>query len=182
MGAADATLVEKSLNGDKAAFGELYDRYAALVRSICYNSTQDYPAAQDLAQEVFLRAWNKLAELKDASRFAPWLISIAKFVSREHRRKLVRDRHVFVGDNLPDVADEPIESATERDEILSWAMTRLEESERLVLQVHYLKGQDADEGSRTLEMSRASYYRLLDRAKKKLASIITKQEKRVPKS
>ena len=91
MAASDAILVLKVLNGDKAAFGELYDRYAALVRAIGNQSISDRDAVQDLTQEVFIRAYTKLSGLKEPERFGPWVVGMAKNVGREFRRGKARD-------------------------------------------------------------------------------------------
>lgn len=176
MAEADATLVQKSLNGDKQAFGNLYDRYAALIRAVCYNSTNEYGAAQDLTQEVFLRAYSKLEFLKETDRFGPWIVSIAKNVSREFRRGKARDRHLFVGLEPPDESVAQGDEVADKQEWLIEAMEKLDDDERLALQVHYLKGKDAEEGKTILKMSRSSYYRLLERAKKRIGKLIEQYE------
>lgn len=176
MAEGDASLVEKSLKGDQQAYGQLYDRYAALVRSVCYNSIRDDAAAADLTQDVFLRAHGKLGDLKEQDRFGPWLIGIAKNVAREHRRKLARDRHRFVGLETPEPVKADKEKPADRDELLEWALSQLQEKERLAIQVHYLQDDDAAAGARLLGVSRASYYRMVDHARKKLARIIDRAE------
>ena len=96
MESKEIQLVEATLKGDKAAYGELYDRYAALIRAICYDTAQSVPSAQDLAQEVFLRAYQKLSSLRQPEKFGGWLVGIARRMCREYRRTKARDRHVFV--------------------------------------------------------------------------------------
>jgi len=172
LAATDATLVLKVLNGDSAAFGELYDRYARLVRSICYDSTRDVEHAQDLAQEVFLRAYAKLNKLKEPDRFGPWLVSIARNVAREYRRSKFRDRHILVG-----MAPEG-EPGTEPREIedqlsdLRGAIGTLDERERLALHAYYLQGQNVEQVKKVLGVSRSGLYRLLARGRKKLEKLL----------
>jgi len=60
MAATDGTLVNGVLNGDRAAFAELYDRRARLIRAICFDVTHDLDAAAELTQEVFCRAHARL--------------------------------------------------------------------------------------------------------------------------
>ena len=176
MAEADATLVQKSLNGDKQAFGELYDKYAALIRAVCFNSTNEYVAVQDLTQEVFLRAYSKLDLLQETERFGPWIVSIAKNVGREFRRGKARDRHVYVGLQPPDEPGVKGDNMADMQQWLTMAMEKLGDDERLVLQVHYLKGKDAEEGKKILKVSRSSYYRLLERAKKRIGKLIEQYE------
>lgn len=173
---SDAELVQRSLVGEKAAFGELYDRYAALVRAICYDTTGEMAAAHDLAQEVFLRAYSKLGKLRKQERFAPWLIGIARFVCREYRRGKFRDRHVLVGLDPGELEAVRHERTDDRLEMLNAAMARLPEKERLVLRVFYLQGQDAEQARKIMNISRSSFYRLLDRAKNNLKNALDRQE------
>ena len=75
--ATDATLVLGTLQGDRSAFGELYDRRARLIRAICYDTTRDLHAAADLTQEVFLRAYRSFSRLRAGSNYRAWLYKIA---------------------------------------------------------------------------------------------------------
>ena len=181
MAVTDATLVLKVLDGDQQAFGELYDRYARLVRAICFDSTRDVNTAADLAQEVFLRVYHKLDLLKDPERFGPWLISIARNVGREYRRSMARDRHYLVGLEPPEEPTERPGSEKEKEsrlDNLQQALAVLGEKERMVLHVHYLQNQKAEQGPKLLGMARSTYYRFLERAKRKVATFIENEEKR----
>ncbi len=92
MAATDETLVLGTLNGDQAAFAQLYDQRARLIRAICYDEKLDPESAADLAQEVFLRAYKKLGTLREPGKFAAWLVGIARQVCREWRRRRSRER------------------------------------------------------------------------------------------
>ncbi len=177
LAASDGTLVLRALEGDQQAFGELYDRYAALVRAICKDSTGDFTRAQDLAQEVFLRAYAKLADLRDRERFGPWLVSIARFVGREFRRGAYRDRHVLVG-LAPEETPSELPKEDERLGELAFAMARLSERERLALNAYYLQEQNAAQASKTVGVSRSTLYRLLAEAREKLERFIEEREEK----
>jgi RNA polymerase sigma-70 factor, ECF subfamily len=58
----------------------LYDRYAAIVRAIVAGVSGDWYVADDVVQECFLRAYRKLATLRDPRRFEAWLAGIARQV------------------------------------------------------------------------------------------------------
>ena len=73
----DAELVRAAQSGDRAAFGELYARYARMVHGI-FLARVPASAAEDLVQDVFLRAMPRLHSLRDASRFGGWLAAIAR--------------------------------------------------------------------------------------------------------
>lgn len=71
----DAELVQLAVRGDQGAFGQLYDRYAPLVRARSYDKMGNPEDAQELCQEVFLRAFTKLTTLQEASKFLSWRIA-----------------------------------------------------------------------------------------------------------
>ncbi len=84
----DAGLVEAALAGDRAAFGQLYDRYARVVHGILL-SRVPYGEVDDLAQDVFLRALRQLHSLRDAALFPAWLAAIARNRATDFYRRLL---------------------------------------------------------------------------------------------
>lgn len=169
----DASLVILVLNGDSDAFSELYDKYARLVRAICYGTTGNVSQAQDLAQEVFLRAYQKLSLLKSPDRFAPWLVAMSKNVCREYRKKQARDRHVLVGLAPEETPPAEPKQGDDRLEALNDAIEQLPEKEKLALRTYYLQDQDVNAAMKTLDMSRSSFYRLLERARKNVEKLMS---------
>ena len=175
MAATDGTLVWGVLNGDRAAFAELYDRRARLIRAICFDTTHDLDAAADLAQEVFLRAFEKLGGLRDPQRFAPWLVGIARQVCREWRRGRWRDRRrlTVLADDLPAAE---LDLPDERVAWLRAALAALPERERLSVQAFYLQDLDAEQARAVLGLSRATFYRVLSGARRRLRRLLRRQE------
>lgn len=172
----DATLVGKILAGETELFGELYDRYARLVRAICFDTTRRIDSAQDLAQEVFLRAYQKLNRLNDPESFGPWVTAMARNICREYRRSKARDRHVNVGLDPQQAVEPERYHKDERIERLTEAIDRLSEKEKLALRAYYLQGQDIDEAQRLLGMSRSSFYRLLERARNNVEKLMDENQ------
>ena len=64
----DAELVAQSLAGDRQAFGRIVARYQALVCALGYSATGSRSRSEDLAQETFLTAWQKLRDLREPGR------------------------------------------------------------------------------------------------------------------
>ncbi len=168
MSQSDKKLVEATLKGDKNAYGKLYDKYARLVRAMSYDITQDLSSAQDIAQEVFLRAYNLLERLEEPEKFGPWLTSMVKNIGREYRRGKFRDRHVYVGDDMPEEAVSDQQDQNLMSEDLNRAMQKLPEKERLALHVYYLQDQDVKQACEILEVSRSALFRLLEKARSNL--------------
>ncbi len=84
--AGDSSLVLAAREGDRAAFGGLYARYARMVHGILLARV---PASDvdDLVQDVFLRALPKLCDLRDAARFGPWLAAITRNRANDYYRQ-----------------------------------------------------------------------------------------------
>ena len=88
MSASDDELIARSLAmQDSAAFGELVRRYQGQVRGCLRQLTRNAAEADDLAQDTFMRAWDKLGTYSGTGRFAPWLMKLAYNVFLGARRK-----------------------------------------------------------------------------------------------
>lgn len=174
---SDRPLVERTLAGDKLAFEALYDKYGRLVRAICYDATREMTAAQDLGQEVFLRAYTKLPTMKNSDNFGGWVCGIARLAGKEWRRKKGRDRHEF-NENLAAIAPAPAieDEEDERLNVMRDAMGELDEQERFALHAFYLQGQSAMEARMTMDLSQSGFYKLLDRARSNLGRAIKSRQ------
>ena len=173
---SDKMLVGAVLAGDKAAYGKLYDRYAPLVRVVCYDSTGNLADAQDLAQDVFVRAYMNLDQLRSQDRFSKWLVGIARRCCQEWLRRNLRlkDNPAELNDVQIVVPDSPED---DRIELLRKMITMLPEKERLALHTFYLQGKSVENARRIMGLSRSGYYRVLERARKRLKKLISvKQE------
>ncbi|HEV2691804.1 MAG TPA: sigma-70 family RNA polymerase sigma factor, partial [Verrucomicrobiae bacterium] len=77
MADADAELVVRSQTGDPAAFEELVRQHQRMIHSLTFRMTGSAADAEDLAQEVFLRAYEQLASFRGSAKFSTWLYRIA---------------------------------------------------------------------------------------------------------
>ena len=171
---SDRKLIQAVLAGEKAAYEKLYDRYAPLVRAICYDTTRNLADAQDLAQDVFMRAYEKLGRLRDPDRFGKWVVGIARLRCKEWRRQRSqgRDKHVGLDDAGLAIANP---SNDGRIEQLQAMIMTLPEKQRLALHTFYLQDKSADNARRIIGLSRSGFYRLLGRARKRLEYLLVKE-------
>jgi RNA polymerase sigma-70 factor, ECF subfamily len=183
MNVRDGTLVIGALNGDRAAFAELYDRRARLIRAVCYDQTGDTHSAAELTQEVFLRAYRDLRLLHAPDKFPIWLIGIARQVCREWRRKRGRERRAMAefADRraLADQwADPPDARLMELREAIAGTAAHglcrrsLTEQERLALHAFYLQDRDVEDARGVLGLSRSGFYRVLSSACERLRMML----------
>ncbi len=175
---SDKTLVLAVFAGDKAAYAKLYDRYAPLVRAVCYDMTGNLADAQDLAQDVFMRAYEKLDYLREPARFGNWLVGIARLRCKEWQRQRLRsqNRNVRLNNAQAAAPDPPDDS---RIELLQKMITTLPEKERLALHTFYLQGNSADNARRIMGLSRSGFYRVLERARKRLEQLLIAEQENI---
>jgi RNA polymerase sigma-70 factor (ECF subfamily) len=174
----DGQLVQAALSGDLSAFGVLYDRYRRLAHVICYDYdiTGDLHAAHDLVHEAFLGAYRNLGQLRKCERFGSWLLAIVHRKCRDWQRHRARDRHQFVGLN-PGHGLRAADDSRERSfELLRRAIAQLPQKERVALHLFYLEENSAERARRLLDLSRSGFYRLLERARKRLRRVLADDE------
>ena len=76
MRTKDGYLIQQCLNGDTAAFGFLVDKYRQSVYALAYTRLGNFHDAEDVTQEVFIKAYERLSSLKRWDAFYAWLYSI----------------------------------------------------------------------------------------------------------
>jgi len=84
----DAIWVSAARDGDRAAFGQLYDRYARMVHGVLL-ARVSVGEVDDLVQDVFMRALRRLPTLRETGSFGAWLAAIARNVANDYHRRSV---------------------------------------------------------------------------------------------
>jgi RNA polymerase sigma factor (sigma-70 family) len=87
----DAGLVQAVLAGDTTAYAGLYAAHVRAVRTVVQSNVHLRDDVADTVQEVFSRALERLATLRQPDRFRPWLLSIARHVAVDERRRVKVD-------------------------------------------------------------------------------------------
>jgi RNA polymerase sigma factor (sigma-70 family) len=86
---SDAHIVEAARDGDRSAFARLYERYAPMVHGLLLARVSP-DDAEDLVQDVFVRALRKLPRLREPEAFGGWLAAIARRRAADHHRRAPR--------------------------------------------------------------------------------------------
>ena len=107
--AEDAMLVEAARDGDRAAFGRLYDRYVRMVHGILL-ARVPVREVDDLVQDVFVTALRRLSTLRDTRSFGAWLAAIARNLASDHYRRSTPE------DQLTDDASDTENRAEDQNE------------------------------------------------------------------
>src|SRR6516165_8289318 len=165
-------LVEKAQAGDRAAYGELVERFQPTVYAIALARLRNPTEAQELAQEVFIHAMTKLAQLRDAHSFAGWLRQIAErmAINRLTRRGPVRGGDGSILDNVQAMGTSPLEDLvrTEQKAELWAGLDRLKPVDRATLVAFYIHGRSLKQMSREFETPIGTIKRRLHVARNRL--------------
>lgn len=119
----DKELVSLAQDGDREAFSSLVRRYQPKVFYMALSFTRNREAADDLAQEVFLKAYLALRKFSFRSEFGTWLYRITVNHAKDYLRKKGRAREV----SLDSVGEVPV---VQGDELLAKAEARAEEQRK----------------------------------------------------
>jgi RNA polymerase sigma factor (sigma-70 family) len=105
-GAGDRELLARAAAGDRAAFGQLYDRHVRPVYWQAYAVLRDADEAEDITQDVFITTWNKIRRISVVDESVlPWLLVTARFTALNARRRSQRI-HAHSSQLDPDLPDE----------------------------------------------------------------------------
>jgi RNA polymerase sigma-70 factor, ECF subfamily len=172
---SEEALIREAQRGDVGAFEQLVRRHAGLVFSIARSRMPDHGSAEDLFQEVFLRVHLNLHQLRDPSRFAPWLARLTRNLAAEWLRRGQRRSQLVpmvpmdeaVSQQVPDTQTEGAREIMEREEqitALHGAIDRLPPDLRELVWLHSVEGMSQVEISTRLGVTQATVSRRLRHA------------------
>jgi RNA polymerase sigma-70 factor (ECF subfamily) len=172
--------IEQALAGDRAAFPQLMHRYAGAVYNLGYRMLGSAEDAEDASQEIFLRAYTRLASFDRTRRFSTWLLSIGSnyCIDRLRRRRfawLTLDDAAFA---LPSAEPGPerIALAHERRSMVQQALQRLPANYRTVTVLRYWNDLSYDEISQVTGLPESTIKTRLHRARHMLADALGPEE------
>jgi RNA polymerase sigma-70 factor (ECF subfamily) len=171
----DRQLIVLAASGDQQAFAELVRRHQDRVLNLAYGYTRDRQDAEELAQEIFFKAWRHAGSFRGESAFATWLYRLAVNTCLNHRqgKKTRPDPLSLAGDFAAGgaaAADSLI--AAERESRLKKALDALPARQKMALVLASLEERSYEEIAAAMEVSVASVESLLFRARRNLAAIL----------
>lgn len=178
---SDQDLVRQTLAGEQRAFEVLVHRYRVLVFRVIHGMARG-AEVEDIAQEVFLRAYRALGQIQHGSRIGPWLIRIAVNLCYDHLRRLrqrrertfseLTEREAMVLEML--LSDETALTQIDRlslRELAERLVGRLAPQDRAVLLLKEREGMGTREIARTLGCSETAVRLRLFRARRTLRKL-----------
>lgn len=174
----DVTLAAE---GDRLAFGRLVDATRTTVCSIALSVVQTVEASEDVAQDVYLHAWESLPKLRNASSFLPWLRQLARnrahnYVRQERpwkRTDLDESLVAHLADTGPGPDARLLVDADRR-----WirdALDELSAETREIVILFYREEQSVRQVARLLDMSEVAVKKRLERARRSMRELLERE-------
>lgn len=170
----DRELIALVAKGDQNAFKQLVETYQGPVLSTIYRFVGDASATDDLAQEVFIKVWEKAKTFKGISRFSTWLYRIVVNHCLNYRKKRGRERTRELDESLPDTSPgvEERYEGKRRTEHLRKVMDELPPRQRMALILFKFEGYTCKEVAKimgvTFPAAQSLVFRGIDNLRKKL--------------
>jgi RNA polymerase sigma-70 factor (ECF subfamily) len=142
---AESGLVERVRHGDKAAYGELVRRYEKKLVRTLYRMVGNAETAEDLTQEAFLKAYNRLEQFDTGKRFGPWLFQIGvngaiDWLRRNRKRYLMSLNEMMHGEREFDVADADPRGKLDLAQEVHYLLAQIPVKYRTVLMLRDIEG------------------------------------------
>lgn len=162
------SIVLQAAGGNVDAFSQLINMYSNVVYAVLLSKINDFHSAEDLAQEVFIKIWNNLSQLKEPEKFGSWIVTMTRNQAIDWLRKSKPEQEL-----LEDSLDlsESLEGEILRREssrTVRIALNQLDEKYRVVAVMYFISGFNTKEISEFLGISLSAVESRLKRSKKKL--------------
>lgn len=167
---SDRDLILNTRHGDTAAFGELVLRHQTSVFNVCYRIVHERGEAEDMTQETFIRAHDRLHSFDIERPFGPWIRRVAANVCLNHLEtqkvttELDDEKDVDESQNL----EKQVE-VKERSEQIRMALASLPANYRTVVELRHFQEMSYDEIASELKIPLSDVKSNLFRARKLLA-------------
>lgn len=162
----EADLVAEAQGGSAAAFEALYQAHAGRVHAVCLRMVANRAIAEDLTQEAFVRAWQRLGTFRGASVFSTWLTRVAVNVALGHLRS--ENRHLGRLEVIREATPKPSTPATAAKMDLETAIAALPDGARTVFVLHDVEGYRHEDIAERLDVAVGTSKAQLHRARKLL--------------
>ena len=177
---SDDKLVQLTLEGNHDAFAVLVEKYQSQIHALAWRKIGDFHIAEDITQEVFLTAYQKLTTLTHPNRFAKWLYVIANnlcvtWLRREASQPQQQSLTSIDPEELAElcyseyIAQQRKETGKESERaLIQKLLSKLREADRTVIRLYYLAEMTCEEISKFLGVSQNTIKSRLSRARKRL--------------
>jgi len=178
---SDLKLVQSAKAGSKTAFGNLVKKYQQKVYYLAFDLVHDYEDAKDIAQEAFIKSFEKLHQFEERAQFSTWLYRITVNLAMDQHRRRKRRPHESLDDNIKEIerqkkseqveegqrSEMELQTSAQRKQIEK-ALTNLSENQRVATVLKYFYQKSSKEIAEVLGCSESTARIHLFRAMKNL--------------
>jgi len=178
-----AELLKRCQSGDELAWEVLVRQHQGRICAIAYGYVGEQNEALDLAQDIFVRVYQRLETCADPERFEAWLVRIARNACIDHlRRRKARpplddipaEEMFSLSDDRPTPEDQWLKSTRQR--LVHRALQRLSAINKEIILLKDIQGLPLEEISEMLELPLGTIKSRTSRARLELAKVITEME------
>jgi RNA polymerase sigma-70 factor, ECF subfamily len=170
----EAQLLEETVRGDAAAYGEIFTRHRDRAFALAYQYLRDREDAKDIVQDAFIKAYQNLKRFDRGRRFGPWLLTIVRNLSIDQIRKRKHESPDGLPDVLPDRKGKPPDGATLRSEVWS-TLKRLSQPHQEILFLRDYQGHTYAEIAEILQIPLGTVMSRLHHARRSLIALLESQ-------
>jgi len=174
-GLGDNEIISRVLKGEQNAYAELVNRYQAYVFTLVLRMIKSREDAEEVAQDVFIKAYSSLADFRGESKFSTWLYTIANTTSITFLRKKKLDVHSLDNEKVFEVADSKdsglranLVEQKSRVNMVNEAIAMLSPDDAEIITLFYKAEQNLEEISRILRLETNTVKVRLHRARTRL--------------
>ena len=176
---SEIDLVRQTLDGDTSAFDRLVKIHRTTIYGLVLSYIKNPADAEDLTQRIFIRAYERLATLRELDRFLPWLLQIGHNTCKDWLRRRSGSMTCFEETNDTDFAEvapspEDIALKAEIETVVRQAIGTLQETDRRLMEARYIEGASYDRLQVESGLSYAAIANRLKRAKQEVRYRIEK--------
>jgi len=171
----DEQLVNEYKNGDNNCLGKLYERYYKKVYHKCLSFTRNPDEANDIAQDILMKAFANITSFKSKSRFATWLFAITKnhCIAYSRSRKNIHFENIIYNENLAEESCDLNERELyeQRELILDNMLIYIRETDRKMLILKYQQNFSIKDLQKEFNLSASAVKMRLQRARQKVQKL-----------
>lgn len=175
---SESLLAARARQGDKEAFGDLYELYLNEMYRYVFYRVNNHLDAEDLTEQVFLKAWNSLPTFQGKASFRSWIYRIAYGTVIDHYRTR-KPVETLDETNSPEAADpQPEEQAINREkaELIASVINQLAPLQQHVLILRFINGFNTEETAEVLERSVGAVRVIQHRALKAMQALLPQED------
>jgi len=174
----DEYYIQQTLKGNVNAYAFLVEKYKHMVYTLTIRIVKNREEAEEVAQDVFVKAYKNLNKFKGDSKFSTWIYKIAYYASLDAlklNKRQIRSGNIdnFKEQNVGNTDDSlKFLHDKERKQIINDAIFKLSEDERVIITLYYFEELPIKEISKVVDLSEDNIKIKLFRSRKKLAGLL----------